>query len=216
MNKKEIRSFIRQKKKEMSPAEIERAGTLIADKIFVLPEYTSADIILTYMAVNQEVITSPIIRRAVNDGKTVGIPKTFGNRRMNFFAYDTENLTVGFGGIPEPASANNPVISEKVHVSDASQLSAGSEIFTGSQPFTGLQVSAVPGKNILIFIPGLAFGRDMNRIGYGGGYYDTFLEKYTDITKAALCYDFQLFKTLPCEEHDVKMDLIITEKEIVR
>ena len=185
MDKKEIRNFIRQKKKEMSRTQIERAGALITENVFALPEYAAADVILSYMAVNQEVLTAPIIEQALKDGKTVGIPKTFGNRHMEFFAYDEGNLAAGFGGIPEPASSDAPLFFP-------------------------------PAAKILILVPGLAFGRDMNRIGYGGGFYDTYLENRPYITKAALGYDFQIFSSLPCEPHDIKMDLIITPREIIK
>ena len=267
MDKKEIRNFIRQKKKEMSRTQIERAGALIAENVFALPEYAAADVILSYMAVNQEVLTAPIIEQAIKDGKTVGIPKTFGNRHMEFFAYDEGNLAAGFGGIPEPASSDAPLFfppadaypgsaSDKPSKCSVSVMpgsaapaekppadaypEAASErparcsasVKPGSAapaekpavhgPSAALDTNRASGTSapsaakILILVPGLAFGRDMNRIGYGGGFYDTYLENRPYITKAALGYDFQIFSSLPCEPHDIKMDLIITPREIIK
>lgn len=65
-----------------------------------------------------------------------------------------------------------------------------------------------------VLVPGLAFDRSGGRMGFGKGYYDRLLEN-TGAVKIGLCYDFQLFDTIPTEEHDVPMDIIITEKEIL-
>lgn len=65
----------------------------------------------------------------------------------------------------------------------------------------------------VILVPGLAFDRHGGRMGFGKGYYDRLLETSIAV-KIGLCYDFQLFDTIPTESHDVPMDFIITEKEI--
>lgn len=65
----------------------------------------------------------------------------------------------------------------------------------------------------VILVPGLAFDRHGGRMGFGKGYYDRLLETSSAV-KIGLCYDFQLFDTIPTESHDVPMDFIITEKEI--
>lgn len=68
----------------------------------------------------------------------------------------------------------------------------------------------------LIILPGVAFDYDGGRVGYGGGYYDRYLESISkSITKVALVYDFQLLDKVPCEDHDIKADYIITEKRII-
>lgn len=65
----------------------------------------------------------------------------------------------------------------------------------------------------LIILPGVAFDENGGRLGYGGGYYDTFLQDgLNGVTKVVLAYDFQIVKALPLEEHDIKADYIITEK----
>ncbi|MEI3336773.1 MAG: 5-formyltetrahydrofolate cyclo-ligase [Clostridium sp.] len=64
----------------------------------------------------------------------------------------------------------------------------------------------------LIILPGVAFDLVGKRIGYGGGYYDRYLENIDKkIMKVALIYDFQLLENVPAEEHDIKADYIITE-----
>lgn len=65
----------------------------------------------------------------------------------------------------------------------------------------------------VIVVPGLAFDRAGNRIGFGAGYYDRFLS-LTPAIKIGLAFDFQLFDRLPADDRDVAMDLVITESEI--
>lgn len=69
-----------------------------------------------------------------------------------------------------------------------------------------------PDDKTLILMPGVAFTMDGGRIGYGGGYYDIYLEQHSTSKKVAVCYDFQIVEELPVEEHDIKPDFIISEK----
>ena len=70
----------------------------------------------------------------------------------------------------------------------------------------------------ICFVPGIAFDKSGNRIGFGKGYYDRFLKDKPQITKIGICYDFQLLKKvqIPFDEFDIKMDIIVTEKEVIR
>lgn len=66
----------------------------------------------------------------------------------------------------------------------------------------------------IVLVPGLAFDRCGGRMGFGKGYYDRLLSE-SEAVKIGLCYDFQLMDKIPTQMHDVPMDFIITEKEIV-
>ncbi|MBS6516796.1 MAG: 5-formyltetrahydrofolate cyclo-ligase [Clostridium sp.] len=61
-----------------------------------------------------------------------------------------------------------------------------------------------------VLVPGVAFGQDFSRLGYGGGYYDRFFEREPEHLKIGICYEFQLEQELPSEPFDVKMDVIVT------
>jgi len=71
----------------------------------------------------------------------------------------------------------------------------------------------------IVIVPALAFDFKKNRIGFGGGYYDTFLNKVRKQNKKALfigvCYDFQMIEEVPIEGHDITLDFIINESEII-
>lgn len=66
-----------------------------------------------------------------------------------------------------------------------------------------------------VLVPGLAFDRSGGRTGFGKGYYDRLLHSSCSV-KIGLCYDFQVIESVPVQEHDVIMDFIVTEKEIIQ
>lgn len=66
----------------------------------------------------------------------------------------------------------------------------------------------------IILMPGAVFDLNGNRIGYGGGYYDRYLKNTDKKNKIALAYSIQLTDEIPSENHDIKVDYIITEKNI--
>ncbi|RKL62167.1 5-formyltetrahydrofolate cyclo-ligase [Thermoanaerobacteraceae bacterium SP2] len=67
----------------------------------------------------------------------------------------------------------------------------------------------------LVVVPGVAFDKKGNRMGYGAGYYDSFLPKLRpEVKKVAIAFEMQVTDSLPAEEHDVKMDMIITENTL--
>jgi 5-formyltetrahydrofolate cyclo-ligase len=66
-----------------------------------------------------------------------------------------------------------------------------------------------------IILPMLGFDRAGGRIGYGAGYYDRFLSKYPDLRKIGIAFACQEVDSLPVDENDIRMDVIITEDGIV-
>ena len=64
-------------------------------------------------------------------------------------------------------------------------------------------------KTALVLMPGVAFTKNGERIGYGGGYYDRFLAAEPNHPTVALCYDFQIVESLPTEEFDIPVDLVL-------
>tara|TARA_Y100000590_G_C15559310_1_gene954088 strand:- start:386 stop:925 length:540 start_codon:yes stop_codon:yes gene_type:complete len=69
----------------------------------------------------------------------------------------------------------------------------------------------------LIFVPLVGYDNSLNRLGYGGGFYDRYFEKnikLKKIVKIGLAFSFQKIKKLPVNKFDIKLDRIITETEI--
>ena len=67
----------------------------------------------------------------------------------------------------------------------------------------------------LIIVPGISFDKELNRLGFGMGYYDKYLSK-KNIYKIGICFDNQVIDLLPTDDNDIKMDLVITEKKIIK
>tara|TARA_Y100001970_G_scaffold267926_2_gene358519 strand:+ start:3781 stop:4323 length:543 start_codon:yes stop_codon:yes gene_type:complete len=69
----------------------------------------------------------------------------------------------------------------------------------------------------IILVPVVAFDMHNNRLGYGGGYYDRYIEKIKKIKKIltiGLAFSFQKVKKIPINSYDMKLDFILTEKYI--
>ena len=179
MDKKQMRSQIRQQKKALTEAQICRASEKLKQAMLTHPFYQEADSIYGYLSYNEEVRTEPILRQAQADGKRIAVPKIVGDV-MEFHWLDWDHVELGYKGIPEPTDGN---------VADD--------------------------PTALVLMPGLAFDPLGHRIGYGGGFYDRFLEKESHPT-LALCYDFQMFDCLETEEFDIPVDVVLsasTEEE---
>ena len=75
---------------------------------------------------------------------------------------------------------------------------------------------AYEGELDCIIVPLLAVDRNGNRLGYGGGFYDRFFKKYAKAKRIAYCYDFQIVNDIPTEAFDEKVDIIVTDKQIIK
>ena len=67
-----------------------------------------------------------------------------------------------------------------------------------------------------MLVPGIAFDKKGYRLGYGGGYYDKYLAEHPGNFTAGIAYEIQMTAEVPRDEFDIKTDLIITEKGILR
>ncbi len=82
------------------------------------------------------------------------------------------------------------------------------------EPGEGLKKMDV--RNGVMLVPGVGYDRSCSRLGYGGGYYDRFIGKTAGVSCIAPAYDFQLTDLLPVEVHDARVDMIVTEKQIIK
>ena len=75
----------------------------------------------------------------------------------------------------------------------------------------------MPSEVDFILVPGVAFDRSLNRLGYGGGYYDRFFPQTRDkCVKAALAFAMQIVENVPVDQYDTRMDYLITEEGILK
>ena len=71
----------------------------------------------------------------------------------------------------------------------------------------------------ILLVPLVGYDNDYNRLGYGGGFYDRYIEKIEKIKKIikiGLAFSSQKIKNIPLNKYDKKLDFIITEKEVLK
>ena len=102
MDKKALRSMIRQKKRAMTEEQIISASQKLGELFSAHPLYQSAATIYGYLPYNQEVRTVPMLEQALRDGKRVAVPKVFGDEMKFIYLDDLTRIEKGYCGIPEP------------------------------------------------------------------------------------------------------------------
>lgn len=102
MDKRQLRQFIREKKRAMTPEQIELASRKLTELFLATEEYRAAKTIYGYLPYNQEVRTIPLLRQALLDGKQVAVPKVYGDEMRFILLPDLDRVTRGYSGIPEP------------------------------------------------------------------------------------------------------------------
>lgn len=92
-----------------------------------------------------------------------------------------------------------------IYLTDLSQVEKNS--YGIPEPVADAPVAEDP--TALVLMPGMAFTKHGDRMGYGGGFYDKFLAAEPNHPTVALCYDFQVVEEIPTEEYDIPVDLVL-------
>ena len=188
----ETKNFIRKEilsiRESLTSEEIINKSRSISERLFQLSEFKKADYILNYASFRNEVDTSFIYDYAAKNKIPVFYPKVEDDI-MRFYLVDEQHeLCKGYQGILEP-------------VIDGNQIEFHDAIKNNSW------------VNGIVICPGSVFSKSGGRYGYGKGFYDKFLQNLPTLIKFGLCYDLQVKEFLLCDEHDVKMDFVITESQ---
>ncbi len=185
---KELKKQLRKKyialRNSIPKTKLEEYSFKILSSLFCLDEYKKAEAIFTYINTGSEIITLPLIEKALKDKKTVALPVVGKNEGEMFFIKITDVNKLK----PNKYSILEPEFCEK-------------------------NIASANDKTLSI-IPGLVFSADKHRIGYGGGYYDRFMAQNKTLANIALAMDFQVIQTLPYEKFDISVDKIITQSKI--
>lgn len=170
MDKKTYRQSVRRRMKELSRDYQEkcRREEQVTDRLFLAEEWQKADVVAVTLSMDTEFNTECIIRQALQDGKRVGVPRTFPAGQMDFYAYDSQTkLTRTSFGVLEPET-DRLIRPEQID---------------------------------LLIVPGVVFRDDGYRIGFGGGFYDWYLDRYQGRT-ISLIFTEQLNNDWQPEEYD--------------
>lgn len=92
-----------------------------------------------------------------------------------------------------------------IYMEDLSKVEAG----YASIPEPIADEPVADDQTALVLMPGMAFTKNGDRMGYGGGFYDKFLAAEPEHPTIALCYDFQMVESLPTEEYDIPVDCVL-------
>jgi len=82
------------------------------------------------------------------------------------------------------------------------------------EPRARLPVS--PDAAGVVIVPGVAFDVRGGRLGYGGGFYDVFLRAASKVPRVGICFEVQIVDEIPHEDHDERVDVIVTEDRVIR
>ena len=183
--KKALRKEIKALRAAHTDEEIHQMSLALRDLVLTLPEYQKADVIYAYVDCKHEVETSDIIRAAWADGKRVAVPKVLG-QDMKFFYITSLETDLEEGYF----GIREPY---EIHPAD----------------------DKADESHALMLMPGVAFDEERHRIGYGGGFYDRFLEAHPALPHIALAFEFQVKESVPFESFDICPEKIVTEKRII-
>lgn len=188
MEKNEIRKYILSIRNNLNINEVDEKSKIIVDKLTSMKEFNNSKTVFIYMDFKNEVKTGEIINLLFKENKHVVVSWT---DKVN-----TEIIPV------EIKDLKNDLIN-----SSFGYLEPKKE-----------NVVPVKIEDIdLIVVPGVAFDKKLNRIGFGKGYYDRILKlRRKDTPAIAIAYEFQVLDEIPYDEHDIKMDVIITENNIYK
>lgn len=177
-------------KREMLPAHEARSLSASAVHNFLsLPEYRNAVVVMSYIHFGNELKTDTLVQKCLEDGKRLAVP------------------------LVEETDAGRAIT--PCEIFSTSELKPGT--FGIPEPFGRSVRRLAPDVVELAAVPGLAFDIYGNRIGYGAGFFDSFFRKSANrCLKIGLAFDFQVLDEIPYEEQDIPMDIIITDKRVIR
>ena len=108
MNKQELRAHIRQLKRAMTEVEIQATSQRLGILFAASEAYQQAKTIYGYLPYNQEVRTTQMLQKALDDGKRIAVPKCYGDEMRFIYLDDLSLVEKGYCGIPEPI-ADGPI-----------------------------------------------------------------------------------------------------------
>lgn len=216
MTKSELRQKMKEHRNNLPKEEQLRYWEEIQRRLTGMELWSASTELFTYLSFGSEVDTWRFVKEAlsgrINSPKAVYVPRVEGKEMFFYQITGTSILKLSKFGVPEPDGSNLAPYTVRKEEPKLSQRGI-SQNGSVSDP---THTTANPGPKLMI-VPGLAFDPYGNRIGYGAGYYDRFLTEAAGdhFIKVALAYDFQLLEKVPAEEHDIRMDYIVTPGSLI-
>jgi 5-formyltetrahydrofolate cyclo-ligase len=182
--KSALRKQMKEKIRSLSAKQKNEYDAQIAENLYALPVWQQAETIGITISRENEINTKPIIEKAWQEGKTVCVPKC-----------DPQEKTMTFRAIRS-----------------FDQLE--SVYFGLQEPIVAMTEEVASRQIDVMIVPGVCFSKAGYRIGYGGGYYDRYLQHFWRPT-ISLAYSFQVVNHVPFEAHDIPVDMIVTNEKVM-
>ncbi|WP_346190292.1 5-formyltetrahydrofolate cyclo-ligase [Bacillus massilinigeriensis] len=184
MEKNQLRKKMGTMLKSLNREEYEAKSAMIAKNLFASNQWREAETVGITVSRFPEVDTYRIIEEAWESGKIVAVPKCIPSTKTMVF----RRLDT-FDALEKVYFGLwEPIVSETMEI-------ASTEID-------------------LMIVPGLAYTPEGFRLGFGGGYYDRYLDQFEGET-VSLSFAIQVLPEVPLEHHDLKIGRIITERGMI-
>ena len=184
--KKEFRKKVIESRKNKSANFVLSNSNLITEKLLQMEDIRNATNIMLYLNFNNEVQTDNLIKKLLSLKKIVSSPITI---KENHTLLPTQITDLKEGLRIGAYGIREP--NEKSSTIDIKALD-------------------------VVIVPAVAYDIHCYRLGYGGGFYDRFLENLRkDAITIGIAFDFQIFDSIPKETHDAQLDYIVTETRII-
>jgi 5-formyltetrahydrofolate cyclo-ligase len=183
--KNNLRRTICENLAALTPVDVHAKSQRVCHRLAEVPGWRTAEWICAFVSFGTEVHTHDLIRGLLAERKRVCVP-SFDSVGQRYLCSEVKHFDADLRAGLMGIMEPNPQAVRPVHV----------ELLEAW------------------LVPGVAFDRNGNRLGRGMGYYDGLLRNAHGL-KVALTYDFQLVNEVPAEAHDVPMDFIVTENQVV-
>ncbi len=183
--KEELRREGTQIRKNLPETELTEKSKQIKKRLYKTEEFQQASTILFYVSYDNEVYTHDMIKETLSSGKNVVVPITEKEKHC--------------------------LILSKLNSWDDLECSTYSILEPKKNYIHEVSIDKID----LILVPGVVFDESGNRIGHGHGYYDSLLRKSKKALHIGLAFEVQIIDSIPAEDHDVKVNKIVTEERII-
>ena len=181
----ELRKSVIERRASMSLPARQTANRTISKRVLAMGGFNDAQTVMAYMSIAAEFSTMEFVRATLAHGKILILPKVSRDeKQLNLFR--VKNIDTDLTpGIWEILEPN-PERCEKISAEDIE----------------------------FVLVPGVAFDAQCNRLGYGGGFYDRLLDDLGPFASlVAPAFALQIVERVPIEEHDIPLNVIITEDQ---
>ncbi|WP_019242565.1 MULTISPECIES: 5-formyltetrahydrofolate cyclo-ligase [Bacillus] len=184
MDKKQLRDEVRNRLKQIPKQQFKQQCQAISHRLFKTEEWVNAQTVAITISNELEIDTTSIIEQAWLEGKKVAVPKCKSSDKTMTFRY----------------------------IESFEQLET--VYYQLQEPIVEQTEEALQSPFDVMIVPGVVYDKSGYRIGFGGGYYDRYLENYKGLT-ISLLLEEQLYQNIPHNQLDVPVCLLILPNGVI-